>query len=452
MRDRLSRFADALRVRPSSQQDLPFIDGFRGLAIAMVLVVHTMPPTLTITWPLGLGAWHAGRYAWIGGHGVSLFFALSGFLLSQAWFAADYAHGPKPSVRRYFWRRFLRIAPAYYAFLIFAFIFFVPLLIDPNYLYSARGLKEIAAHALFVQKLGVNSQYSFSIAPQFWTLTHEACFYLLLPVFVFAFYRRRWLVTLPLLMLLGYFWRDAGQHSDFFGLIQWEADQSRLPEVAQRTAAARYLVTFALPDVLHFFAYGLVLGNLYACSRLPGRHWYATRWAASGYAIAGVGLLGFVLLDWSSAGHATELNKYGDLLIGPGLALLLASAVFGAPFVREAFSFLPLRLLGVISYSVYIWHFVFVLLVYRYAGVLAMEPTQRFLYLIVRMLPATILVGTLSYLWIERPFLMLARRRPTASPVAVVAPAPALTVVPLSRPAATAAVHFDRPDEERSAA
>ena len=43
--------------------------------------------------------------------GIDLFFVLSAFLLSQQFLRADFMNRERPSLRRYYRTRFLRIAP-----------------------------------------------------------------------------------------------------------------------------------------------------------------------------------------------------------------------------------------------------------------------------------------------------------------------------------------------------
>jgi len=54
--------------------------------------------------------------------GVPIFFVLSGFLLFGPWVKAAATGGPPPSVRRYAWRRVLRIMPAYVVTVLVAYL------------------------------------------------------------------------------------------------------------------------------------------------------------------------------------------------------------------------------------------------------------------------------------------------------------------------------------------
>src|SRR6478752_1099679 len=95
--------ARVVRVRGT----LPALDSMRAVASVAVLATHA--------------AFWGGAYAHQGygtalarlDVGVAIFFVLSGFLLSRAWFER-YAHQTAaPRTRAYLWHRLLRIYPVY---------------------------------------------------------------------------------------------------------------------------------------------------------------------------------------------------------------------------------------------------------------------------------------------------------------------------------------------------
>src|SRR3954451_21181803 len=75
-------------------------------------------------------AFNTGRIndGWIGAmlarfdFGVTIFFVLSGFLLSRPWFLAAARGEERPSTRHYLWKRALRILPLYWVVVVAALV------------------------------------------------------------------------------------------------------------------------------------------------------------------------------------------------------------------------------------------------------------------------------------------------------------------------------------------
>ncbi len=74
---------------------IPYLDGWRGLAIIAVLVCHFGP----------------GALGWLGQFGVQMFFVLSGYLMGQLLFVKDVA------LPDFFARRFSRVIPTFFLFI-----------------------------------------------------------------------------------------------------------------------------------------------------------------------------------------------------------------------------------------------------------------------------------------------------------------------------------------------
>ncbi len=99
------------------------LDGLRGLACLLVVIHHCYVHCGRYAWPtfnlLGQ-SWSATPILYYGYSGVELFFILSGFCLY--WPLLDRPL-PYSFWLRWFWRRFLRIAPPYYcSILLFALL------------------------------------------------------------------------------------------------------------------------------------------------------------------------------------------------------------------------------------------------------------------------------------------------------------------------------------------
>ncbi len=154
---------------------LTALDGYR--AIAALLVVGTHVAFVTGWVQRDAVGRLFSRFDW----GVTIFFLISGFLLYRPWARAAMTGAPAPRLAPYFWRRGLRILPAYWV-LVVVVLLFLPVALHPRdagtwatYLlvgqtYSTRGLVEGLTHT--------------------WSLGAEISFYVALPLIAWLITRR----------------------------------------------------------------------------------------------------------------------------------------------------------------------------------------------------------------------------------------------------------------------
>jgi peptidoglycan/LPS O-acetylase OafA/YrhL len=167
---------------------LPGLDGLRAVAVVMVLLGHFMPPT---------GVQVLDRLVEVGGFGVSIFFVLSGFIITHLLIREESSKG-RVSIPLFYARRALRILPPLLAFLCFLAIgtllgvFQVPVI-------------DFWAGLFFVRNY-------FGTAPEsghLWTLAIEEQFYLIWPlVFVFFSYPNTRITIISAIVFLSPFWRQ----------------------------------------------------------------------------------------------------------------------------------------------------------------------------------------------------------------------------------------------------
>ncbi len=180
----------SMEVAGPSRRHLPALDGVRGLAILLVLVSHLMLFNDRTGSRIGDSLSALRGLGWAG---VDLFFVLSGFLITGILFdTLQDSH----YFRSFYMRRFLRIFPLYYGFLLF-------LLILGHWFHTAWNGRQYVLLA-YMQ----NTTLWFPVTDfhpgiwadldHFWSLAVEEQFYLFWPLMVFLVRGRRSLITLAL--------------------------------------------------------------------------------------------------------------------------------------------------------------------------------------------------------------------------------------------------------------
>ena len=289
------------------------LDGLRGLAVAAVLAYHC-----------GFG-WARGGFL-----GVSLFFTLSGFLITSLLLAERSATG-RIALGAFWGRRARRLLPA--AFVALAgIVVFGASVATGSQLRALRGdvLGALAYVANWRFVLAGTSYGDLWSAPSpvqhFWSLAIEEQLYVVLPLLVTATLalgrgRRR-----PLAVVLGV------------------------------ALAGSVAATFAVTDQLRAY-YGtdvraaeLLAGALLAVvlSARPD----AGRRLARGGPLA----LALLLLAWSTTTQTDGRLYDGGLLAHAALAVVLILAARGDGLVATVLAARPLRWLGRISYGAYLYH------------------------------------------------------------------------------------------------
>jgi peptidoglycan/LPS O-acetylase OafA/YrhL len=350
------------------------LDGIRGLAALYVVINHVFlrafPGYPTDHAPFWAAWFIYGRFA------VVVFIVLSGFSLALS----PVRHGWRvDSVRRFAWRRALRILPPYWAAL--AFSLAVAWLIVPQPGHGVPDARSVLVNGFLIQNIvGAHSPNA-----AFWSMAVEAQLYLLFPLLVLVARRRGAMVMLAavtaMVAAVGIF----GPH---------------IPR----------LDTFVIqspPDLAALFAVGILAAGIVGASA-SHRSWPWPRLALAAAAPV------VAVIWWQGSVWTLDHLYWVDLALGPAIACLLASLATGRPAgLLRALDSRPLRRVGSFSYSLYLTHAPIVAIVSERivagrvgAGVL------DFLLSLAIVLPLTVGFAWLFAALFEAPF----RPRPSSSP------------------------------------
>ena len=144
----------------SEPKHLPALDGFRGLAILLVMLSHFLKAGSAVTEETWWGRVLLGGFV-----GVDMFFVLSGFLITGI--LLDAKVGTPDSFGVFYARRALRIFPLYYASLALVFLL------------SPGGADSPGWYWLFASNLGATWKGRWLASPEglnlghFWSLAVE---------------------------------------------------------------------------------------------------------------------------------------------------------------------------------------------------------------------------------------------------------------------------------------
>jgi peptidoglycan/LPS O-acetylase OafA/YrhL len=334
------------------------LDGFRGLAIILVILYHYLP------------------FFSVGWVGVDLFFLLSGFLITGK-LIESLNH--KDYFRQFYKKRILRIIPLYYAVLIL-FFGVMPVALPSLITYSFTELNHYQwAYWLFA----VNFIDAFYGWPKnitlihFWSLSCEMQYYLLWPIVV------KWLYTKPQVFIF-----------TLLGLIA--------------AALIFRISTFLLLDISGLFHYVLFFSRmdtfalgafLYMCYSNLETYFLNSYIKYTGWAV--LMLIVFFMFYYNLRWHFTEsmVSTIGYTLN----ALLWFSVMFAAlskpGLLNKILSAGCFTFLGKYSYGLYVFHLPVWIVMSKYFS--------SSYYIALLAFAITVLVSWVSFHLLEVKFLRL---------------------------------------------
>jgi peptidoglycan/LPS O-acetylase OafA/YrhL len=319
-----------MRRETAMNEKLSVINGLRGWAILVVLFGHLFGAYFDPASPISVLAPGTGsplRLLSFGGLGVPLFFIVSGFVLFLPYAMGRRRMATRAAVRHYYTRRAARLLPLYYLVVIICLLFNQdPDLLDPKF------YKQVLA-ALTAGYCFSNHGFEPYINGPLWSLSVELWFSVLFPLFVVAAERYGVTRLLAATLVVSLISRVLG------GMVFDNADGPFLP------------LAKGLPAHLDEFAIGMALAVLYHRGLMPQRTPVGSLAVAIGILLIGAAVC------WQAYVPLAQIVPAFQSLYQAGLFLVVAG-LLAAPGSWSALPFTnrPIQLLGMMCYSLYLWH------------------------------------------------------------------------------------------------
>lgn len=362
-----------------------------------------------------------------GSFGVSIFFVLSGMLLSLPFWRAYLTGRSFPNLGHYVRRRAARIVPGFYASLALSFVVGLALFPDAGY-----QMVRLISGATFTSGFHWVTFFPVESNGPLWSIGFEVISYVLMPLAMwglFALPRRGLRIALS-------YW--AGVFALVIAVNQWivttlvPSEVGRGWQYGNLGGAKEWMPSYNPVGFFGHFATGVVAAALIAVWQV--RRGGERRWTFD--VLAGGAFAATFTLIWLFRDPPEPLyrpNFQGQPYLFPVFAALVALVLVGLAHSRVLGRLVDnrfARYTATVSFGIYIWHYLVLHLFSRmtkgefeYYGI---TDPWRHLALSLGVLAVTYAVASASWFWLERPALRsrwatrtgIVSREPSADEVA----------------------------------
>lgn len=368
----------------------PGLNGLRAIAAYCVLMFHSFQIS---SFYESKWADLFAKFSYLGKGALTLFFVLSGFLITYLLMQEQEKHG-KIALGAFYKRRSLRIFPLYYLMVLISalFLFFASHFIPPLF----QPMQPILTFSLFLfffPNIALQIDYPLFAASHLWSLGAETQFYLTWPLLIIKFKKHmffmivsvillKWSLTyliMPLILKQGF-------NSSFLRILNLYLPAFPLESMAMGGVGA-WCIFNKKERILNLLFHPLTQTVAYLCTG-----WYIYNNFSQNPATASPILLAFIFS-----------------FLMPLIYLVIILNVSCNPRTFFKLENKVLNHLGNISYGLYVFHpLVIFMLIWTYKYYFEIPLNVVVISLATAII--TTIIGSLSFYYYESPFLRISKR------------------------------------------
>lgn len=346
---------------------LPGLNGLRAFAAVSVIVMHinrSLPD-------FGL---RANNWLLIASYGVTIFFTVSGFLITYL-LLLEKEKTCNISLRKFYVRRILRIWPLYYFYLLLAVIVFFIYQLDGG----STGLNTLLLYIFFMPNVPYILDASLPNLPHYWSLGVEEQFYVFWPLLV---KKARKIINILIGFFILFFLLKIGTFLIYkFNGLYWpykiflvnRFDCMAIGGIgACLVHSGHRIIDFMKKEIVQVITWAVVIAA--ACNRIVVQH---------------------TLVDHTF------------------FSVIALIVIVNVSFNKKTLVSLDFRIfefLGKISYGLYVYHFLVIFLAAKILNQFNLAPDLKTGIVYFFIIGTTIIISLLSYKFFEQPFLKFKKR------------------------------------------
>lgn len=385
-------------------------DGLRAIACLAVITHHISQQLMINVQPIWIQKLQS--FALMGNAGVSIFFILSGFLLSYPFWKNYLNNGSYPNFRKYLLRRAARIMPGFYFVLIISslFVIFNNIPIEHFWIRLLTALT-------FTSGFNYITFFPSDVNGPLWSISFEVFCYFLMPMFMYMLFKisgrnrsfsksfKYWIYILIIIIFI----------NQFVHILFTPDNINRGWQYGIIGGAKAWMPNYNPFGFFGHFSFGILAAGITVAVYKNSEKWLEFKRKNMFDIIGLTALIGSFILLWfmkdkPEFGYSLQNQPY----FFPFYQLLAATALAVFPhtnFIGRILDNSFFRYTAKVSFGLYLWHDLYIYVVsnlvvneYRFMGMASIEDWS---IISIAIIIASYITATLSYKFIEMPIINL---------------------------------------------